>query len=280
MFEGHAEYQLIARGMRRGGWTAERPQLPVQTETGAVEIVAHLLLPGKETEFRKYLRLIFSEMVEAEHHRQSYRSAHLKHLDQEDMKGGLGAGSVAKYGTMTQTSLHGLAHEYRQLHHHRRISHKWMARFFRKVRQNSAVFGLICAVAKLEQKRGIRLHFVSRYRRDAFYRLGVAFETASRTLATTAKPGRSDPVYEQMARVLAALYLHCTGHLPRRSYDAKTEKDGGPFLRLCRIMAQAINDAQPDTIKRRPAPQMAKTARRMMDELKAEQSVESARHAG
>lgn len=280
MFAGNAEYQLIVAGTSRGGWVGERPELSRDVEDACVQSIAKLLLPEREQEFRRYLPLIFSQMVGAEQLRQSYRLNAARMCTAQDRTSGLGSGRVAKYGTATRRSLEMLRQEYQLLAGHRHVSHTKMVRFFHRLKRDPAVFGALCAASGMEQSRRLQLWFHLPARRAAFVALNQAFSDANVVLQHAARSGPSDPVYEQLARALVGLYLRCTGRSPRRSYRAIEGEDAGRLLRLCQIMAQAINDALPETVRRSSTQKMAKTARRMMDELKAELTAGGARRAG
>lgn len=104
----------------------------------------------------------------------------------------------------------------------------------------------------------------------AFGLLGRALADLHIYLEPVIKPGRSEPAMEQMARGLAELYLNCTGDLPKRSWNSSVDKDAGPFIEICSIMARAVNEALPKELQRDTPVKMAKIARRMMKELKLE----------
>jgi hypothetical protein len=130
----------------------------------------------------------------------------------------------------------------------------------------------IVNLAMLEASRDHMVLFWKRERQQGlFVALGPAFELAEKQLKSAVRPGTTDPAYEQMVRALAALYLAATGTFPGRSSDAM--RDGfeqGSFLALCRLMAAAVNDALPDDQRRPSPPDLVKTVRRMVKELKAE----------
>ena len=84
------------------------------------------------------------------------------------------------------------------------------------------------------------------------------------------KSGHSDPVFEQLARALAALYLESTGRRPGRTVKFMDFEETGTFTALCRCMAKAVCDAMPKEAQRDQPPDMVKAIRRISAELRAE----------
>ena len=177
--------------------------------------------------------------------------------------------------TVATAELERLQADYRALRLYRRVSHPKMVKFFRTLRRSPRVFGVL--EVSLRSCSGLQLRscFLPERRRDIFGGLEKAFDVAAETICSAQRPGPSDPVMEQLARALAALYLEMTGQPPGRSNlytDEDEQIEGGRYLQLCRLMARAINDMLPKHHWRQESPDMVKVARRMVAELKAERA--------
>ena len=270
MIQGNVEFQLVSAARGHGGWVGDRPQLPPATEKVLVETLASSLSSERKCELRHYLRLIFANTVETEQCRQAYRSMLHSEKVQPDFKIHLGSGRVPKFPNVAAAALRKLHRDYRELRRHRRVSHPWMTRFLRKIKRDPGAFALLDMTLPSHSNRRLRLCSVPHLRRDIFNDLGTAFDGALKVLEAAKKPGPSDPVFEQMARSLAALYFHFVGKRPRRGYNPIKDTDTGRFLCLCQTMASAVNDALPAHLKKPGAVGMGKAARRMIEELKVE----------
>lgn len=270
MFQGNVEFQLISAARGHGGWVGDRPQLPLAIADALVKILPVSLSDERQCELKPFLSLIFANTVETERCRQSYRSMLHSENGQPDLKIHLGSGRVPKFPNVADAALRKLHRDYRDLRRHRRVSHPCMTRFLRKLKRDPGAIGLLDMTLRSSGDRRLRLCSVPHLRRDIFNDLETAFDGALRVVEAAKKPGPSDPVFEQMARSLAALYFHFVGKRPRRGYDPIEGTDSGPFLRLCQAMGSAVTDALPAHLKKPGAVGMAKAARRMIDELKAE----------
>lgn len=270
MFQGNVEFQLICAARGHGGWVGDRPQLPPAIEQAIVEILSISLSPERQCEFKQFLSLIFANTVETEQCRQSYRAMLHSEKSQSEFRIHLGSGRVLKFPNLADAALRRLNGEYRSLRRHRHVSHVSMAQFLRKLKRDPGAFGVLDMTLRSSGERQLRLYFVPNCRRDIFNSLGAAFDGAFKVLQSAKKAGPSDPVSEQLARSLAALYFHFVGRRPRRGYDPIRDIETGRFLHLCQAMASAVNDALPEHLKRPAAVRMTKAARRMIDELKAE----------
>lgn len=281
MFYGNTEFQLIAVARGPFGLSARRRGLRRDIEDAAVQYLSGVLPPEREREFRLYLQIIFRRMFEVELHRlrQTRAAADessagcLDVSDEPSASNVLPRVRVPKFATVAASELEKLQADYRALRLYRRPSHPNMVRFFRKLRRNPRVFGVLEVSLRSGSGLHLRSFFLSERRRDIFGGLEKAFEVAAETISLAQRPGPSDPVMEQLARALAALYLEMTGQPPGRSNhytDEDTQVEGGRYLQLCRLMARAINDMLPKHLARQEIPDMVKVARRMVAELKAE----------
>ena len=282
MFEGNAEFQLIAVARGPFGLAARRRGLRRDIEDAAVKYLSGVLPPERAREFRLYLQIIFRRMMETELHRlRQTESAAGKGLecwliDERPCSRTESRGvRTPKFATVATVDLKKLQADYRALRLYRRVSHPKMVRFFRTLQRNPRVFGVLEVSLKSCSGLQLRSYFLPERRRDIFGGLERAFEVAAETISSTQRPGPSDPVMEQLARALAALYLEMTGQPPGRSNlytDEDEQIEGGRYLQLCRLMARAIKDALPEHLARQESPDMVKVARRMVAELKAERA--------
>ena len=281
MFAGNFEYQLISAARGPLLLSGRRRGLHQNVEDDAINCMSGLLPAEREQEFRRYLQIIFKHMFEVELHRlRQTRSAAdessagcLDVSDEPNASNVLPRVRVPKFATVAASELEKLQADYRALRLYRRPSHPSMVRFFRKLRRNPRVFGVLEVSLRSGSGLHLRSFFLSERRRDIFGGLEKAFEVAAETISLAQRPGPSDPVMEQLARALAALYLEMTGQPPGRSNlytDEDEQIEGGRYLQLCRLMARAIKDALPEHLARQESPDMVKVARRMVAELKAE----------
>jgi len=267
VFVGRIEYHLIAAATPRSGWSAERPRLPDEVAEACFTTIADILRPDKTAPFRRHLRLIYSQMFETELCRRAYREATLDVM----------SGRLPKFATLARPSLALALEDYQRLRRYRRVSHSWMVRFFRRLGGDPAVYGLLDVALRSRGSLRLGFHIDRCHRREVFDSLGAAFPLATRVIQTAMRPGRSEPVLDQLARSVAALYLDVTGQMPGRSNDVMSDVErqieGGTYLTLCRLLAKAMNDAMPVGLRQLQDPDMVKACRRMSAELKKENIV-------
>lgn len=81
------------------------------------------------------------------------------------------------------------------------------------------------------------------------------------------KTGREDVGMNCLVIAVAVGFQKATGHCPRRSYNPYSGKDSGIGLKICQILAHEWHAYLPANVRPRNVPQMAKTYRRVLDEL-------------
>lgn len=262
------EYHLISTTRGGGGWSSERPILPQRVEDHALDILSDLLTTEKRAAFRTYLRLIFSSMVESEAFQQKHRPritppTHLGIRFTYPRR--------AKFGTSVRESLERYQKEYASLRRNKQTSDIETMRFIDSLEQNTAVFGLLETKMKSHGRRQLRRYVDPTRHRDPFLCLEDYFADAKLALDRSMKPGRSDPVFEQLARALASLYLECTGTRPGRTViEIEKSREAGRFTSLCQCMAKAVYDGLQKEVQRDTPPKMIKVIRRISAELRAE----------
>lgn len=280
MFAGNAEFQMIAACRGPVSLAARRANLPQAVEDAAVSCVRNRLDPVKERQFRQALQIIFRRLLEIDVHRlrQTSSASVEKHLQLDKLEGlrafaATRVNRVPKFTTLAAGELDEVYGIYRNMRGDVPVSDVVLAKFFRELRRNPRVFGLLEVALKATSGQHLRGCILSSRQPALFEGLEEAFAFAAASISSAQQSGRSDPVMEQLARALASLYLQATGEPPGRSNDAISESkqiEGGSYLKLCRTMAKAINEALPQHLRRPKAPAMVKVARRMAKELKAD----------
>ena len=280
MFAGNVEFQMIAACRGPISLAARRAGLPRAVEDAAVNCLKRSLEPEKELQFRQALRIIYRRLLEIDLLRlRQTISASLENqtlfdeLENPKAVAAMRVNRAPKFTTLAAAELAKVYDTYRSLQGDVPASDLVLARFFRDLRRNPRVFGLLEFALETTNGQHLRGCILPSRQPALFDGLNEAFALAAASGLSVQKSGRSDPVMEQLARDLASLYLQTTGEPPGRSNDAISESkqiEGGSYLKLCRTMAKAINEALPQHLRRPKAPAMVKVARRMVKELKAD----------
>lgn len=147
-----------------------------------------------------------------------------------------------------------------------------IAQFLKDLRADRELFWIVNLAMTESSGKHLALFWKEDHQGQLFEALSLAFQMGEDQLAGAIRRGATDPALEQMTRALAALYHDITGEPSGRTWQDMSDDhpEQGPFLALCRLMAEAVNQTLPAKYQRKTLPGMAKTVRRMVKELKLE----------
>lgn len=264
-----SEAMLLIWSLPRGGWTKDRPPLPDPALRAIRNGMGSKISTNKWPIFAEHLQLIFSATVLAETFRQQLRKGLCSDLLPKQKAKLKKSDRGKKLGTLVRQELNILRNRYAALANGSdRDAH---AEFFQALSRALPASARLLEEQILEEHNiRVRRYSSEAIRNSAFPHIGGVLEELCTIINQGVTTGRSEAALEQMARALAALYHDFVGKRPGRSWLDLVGTEGGRYLDLCRIMAQAVNDALPADLRRPKAADMAKPARRMVDELKLE----------
>ena len=265
------EASVLLLAARSGGWAEDRPRLPAAIEQAAIRLLGDVLPPHNRGLFLTYLqRIPFSDYGTRDpgsHRRKNWIRGQ---ESPSNPKSTSICGRNKKLPTRLRDCLEAFRIRHRELQQRGALPDE-ICQYLEDIYQEQELFWVLNLVITERCKQHLVLFRREREWQPLFTSLGSVFDEVNQFLQRAERPGPSEPVFEQMARTLAALYLHCTGRLPKRRWDDYKEKETGHFTALCRLMARVVNQTLPPAARRKKAPAMVTTCRRVMKELADEQ---------
>lgn len=248
----------------------ERANPPKNVVTQALEILGHRLPKSNHARFVAYLSLIFAHAVEME-------AARCQDSD-DPVQNPAPPLPTAKrrppkgLPAKLMVRLRRVHKSYDEMRNHG-VRSGDIRKFLEALFADRQLFWIVNLAVAESSRQHLVLFWKNDHQQNLFAALGPAFDLSERQLKSATRRGATDPAFEQMTRGLAALYLEFTGELPGRSTDGMNEgREQGSFLALCRLMAEAVNNALPPDCQRKTPPDMDKTVRRLVKELKGERT--------